>query len=372
MAESSDLDRNEAATPYKLQKAREQGQVAKSPDVISVIVFTCAMLFLTWEGWPIWRSQFLIDRGLLLRAGRTDVELSTMWPLFDHMLRSSMVLAAPFFVTLLISAIVGNLIQTGPVLSAHPIQPDWERLNPVAGLKRLLSIRTLFLALRAVLKLSLLGVVAWMAIKSLLPHFYQLSGLSPHAVVRTLLNDLASLGLKLAAMLGAIALLDLVYSQREFAKKMRMSKRDMKDESKNRDGDPRIRARLRELRREMLKRSLALRKTRDADVLITNPTHVAVALRYVHGQMSSPQLVAKGQGFMAAAMRKIAARHQIPVVQNPALARALFRELPLDHHVPPELYGQVARIIVWVFARRDAQRAAGKLAVTSGGSSWIS
>jgi flagellar biosynthetic protein FlhB len=138
---------------------------------------------------------------------------------------------------------------------------------------------------------------------------------------------------------------------------MRMSRRDVKDEHKNREGDPRIRYRLRELRREALRRSVAARKTSTADVLLTNPTHVAVALRYVHGEMSSPQLVAKGAGVLAAGMRKIAARHRIPVVQNPPLARQLFRELEVDQHVPPELYSQVARILVWVFAMRDAQRA---------------
>jgi flagellar biosynthetic protein FlhB len=151
-----------------------------------------------------------------------------------------------------------------------------------------------------------------------------------------------------------VALLDLIFMRRQFAKQMRMSKRELKEEIRHREGDPRIRARMRELRREMLKRSLALRNTRKADVLITNPTHVAVALRYVHGQMAAPQLVAKGAGLLAAGMRRIAARHRIPVVQNPSLARQLFKDLQVDETVPPDLYAPVARIIAWVFAARDA------------------
>ena len=107
----------------------------------------------------------------------------------------------------------------------------------------------------------------------------------------------------------------------------------------------------------MLKRSLAVQKTREADVVLTNPTHVAVALRYAHGQMSSPQVIAKGAGQLAAAMRQMAAKHRIPVVQNPTLARQLFHEIEVDHHVPPHLYAQVARIIVWVFAMRERARA---------------
>jgi flagellar biosynthetic protein FlhB len=351
-----ELDRNHAATPYKLEKARERGQVAKSPDVVSVVVFTSAMVFLTWQGWPTWREQFRLDQALLARAGRVEATAVGLWSLVEHMVLASLTLAAPFFATLLIAAVLGNLLQSGPVLSVEPIKPDWTRINPVTGLKRIFSLRTLFQAARAVLKLVLLGIVVYLALKNLVPQFYKLAELAPAGIVRTLLDDLASVGLKIALMLGFIALLDLMYTRYEFAKQMKMSRRELKEEIKHREGDPRIRRRLRELRLELLKRSLALRKTRNADVLITNPTHVAVALQYVHGKMESPQLIAKGSGFMAAAMRKIAARHGIPVVQNPSLARTLFHDLPVDAGVPPSLYAQVARIIVWVFAMRDARR----------------
>jgi flagellar biosynthesis protein FlhB len=354
MAEQ-DLDRNQAATPYKLQKAREHGQVAKSADVVSAVVFTAAMAFLSWEGWQTWRTQFRLDQAILLKAGRLELSFAVLWELINTVLRSTMTLGAPFFVTLLLAALAGNLAQTGPVLSIQPVKPDWSRVNPATGFKRVFSVRTLFFGLRALLKLGLLGAVVFFGIRALLPHFYGLAGLSPLGLVRTVFADIASLGFKIALMLWAIAVLDALYTRHEFAKQMRMSHRELKDEIKQREGDPRIRARLRELRREMLKRTLALRNTRKADVVITNPTHVAVALRYVHGQMSSPQLLAKGTGPLAAAMRRIAARHGIPVVQNPGLARKLFHDLAVDQSVPPELYAPVARILVWVFAMRDAR-----------------
>lgn len=376
MAEQ-ELDRNHAATPYKLEKARERGQVPKSPDVVSVVVFTSAMVFLTWQGWQTWREQFLLDRALLAQAALVEATPLALWSLVEHMVVASMTQAAPFFATLLIAAVLGNLLQSGPVLSLEPIKPDWTRINPVTGLKRIFSVRTLFNAARAVLKLVLLGIVVYLALKSLFPHLYKVAELAPAGALRTLLDDLASVGLKIALMLGFLALLDLMYTRYEFAKQMRMSRRELKDEIKHREGDPRIRRRLRELRLELLQRSLSLRKTRQADVLITNPTHVAVALKYVHGQMEAPQLIAKGSGFMAAAMRQIAARHQIPVVQNPVLARALFHDLPVDGSVPHELYAQVARIIVWVFAMRDARRGgapatrrAAERPVGLGGAAW--
>jgi flagellar biosynthetic protein FlhB len=358
MAEQ-EMDRGEAATPYKLGKARERGQVPKSADVVSVLVFTVAMVFLTWRGWAAWREQFRLDGSLLAQAAtvRTPAEL---WSMVSGALRTTLVWAVPFFVALLVAAIAGNLLQIGPLFSAHPITPDWSRVSPVSGLKRLFTWRTLFQGARAVLKLVLLAWIVSAALRSLLPHAFKLSALPPAVGLRTILGDMASLGLRIAIGLWIIAIIDLVHTRREYANEMRMSRRELREEVKHREGDPRIRARMRELRREMLKRAMALRKTRSADVVITNPTHVAVALRYVHGEMDAPRLVAKGMGPLAAVIREIAARHRIPVVQNPSLARRLYQGLALDSAVPPELYAQVARIVVWVFAlRRPAGDGAG-------------
>lgn len=371
MAEQ-DLDRNEPATPYKLEKARERGQVAKSPEVVSAVVFTAAMAFLSWRGWADWSAQFRFDQALFARAAQVDATPAALWSIVAHSIRAMLTLAAPWLLTLVVAAVAGNLMQTGPILSIEPIKADWNRINPATGLKNLFSTRTLFNGARAVVKLVLLAWVVVAALESLVPDFYVLASLPPAGIVRHLLADLASLGLKLALALCLIAAVDAMYTRREFAKKMRMSRRELKDEHKHREGDPGIRARLRELRREMLKRSRSLQKTRDADVLITNPTHVAVALRYVHGEMESPQLVAKGAGVLAAAMREIAARHRIPVVRNPPLARRLFHELPLDRHVPPELYAQVARIIVWVLAMRDARAASAPGARPATEGAWTS
>lgn len=355
MAEQ-DLDRNEAATPYKLQRARERGQVAKSADVVSATVFFAAVVYLTWRGFGVAAEQFRFDQALLIHASRLDASGAGLWPTIERALRAALMLLGPFFAVAMVAAIIGNMMQTGPVFSFEPVKMDFNRINPVQGLKRIFSMRVLFDALRAVIKLTLLTLVAVLGLQALTDQFYALASLAPIGYLHTLIDDLSSVGLKMALVLGLIALLDWMYTRHEFAKKMRMSQRELKDEVKNREGDPRIRARLRELRRETLKRSQSLRQTRNADVLITNPTHVAVALKYEHGRMVSPQLLAKGVGPMAAAMREIAARHRIPVVQNPVLARRLYRELPVDHAVPPELYAQVARIIVWVFAMRDQRQ----------------
>lgn len=352
MAEQ-DLDRNEAATPYKLEKARERGQVAKSADAVSAVVFTVAVAYFYWKGWDGLTSQFRYGHALLAQAGRLDGSAASLWWLLGGAVRDTGAALAPFFAALVVAAVVANLAQTGPVLSFEPVKADFSRLNPVNGFKKLFSLRTLFDAARAILKLLLLTLVVYHALKELAPQFPQLAAMPPAKLARTLVHDAASAGLKIALALCLIALVDFAYTRREFNRKMRMSRRELKDEQKNREGDPRIRARLRELRREALRRSMALRKTSSADVLLTNPTHVAVALRYVDGEMAAPQVVAKGAGALAAVMRQIAARHRIPVVQSPPLARQLFHDVEVDQQVPPALYAEVARILVWIFAMRQ-------------------
>lgn len=355
-----DMDRSQDATPYKLEKARERGQVAKSRDIVSAAVLTAAMAYLAWQGWAFWRAQFAFDHALLLQAARLDASPENLWRLVERSVVGTLWLGLPFLATLLVAAVLGNLGQTGPVFSFFPLKADFNRLNPVSNFKNFYNRQMLFNAVRAVLKLVLLAAASWIVLRGFADQFYYLASLTTLGFIRTLLDDFASLGLKLALLLWVIALLDLVYSRRQFARKMRMSHKEVRDEVKQREGDPRIRARLRDLRREMRKRSGSVRNTRNADVLITNPTHVAIALRYEHGRMAAPRLVAKGRGFLAAAMRAIAARHNIPVVQNPPLARRLYRELELDREVPPQHFAEVARIIVWVLAMRESrQRAAG-------------
>ncbi len=352
----NEMDRNEAASPYKLQKARERGQVAKSAEFVSAIVFAAAVIYLSSQGWDSIKRQFRFDQSLLLLSAHVHLDDTVFMSICAQTGRHLVELFAPFFGVLVITAIAANLIQIGGLISFEPIKPDLERINPVNGAKKLFSQQTLFSAFRTILKLLLVTSVVYYTLSSIARHqFIGISELSAAAYIKTMIDDAAELGIKMALVIVLIAILDLLYTHRQFAKKMRMSRRELKDEMKHRDGDPRIRSRIRQLRREMLKRSLAVQNTRNADVLITNPTHIAVALRYQHGEMESPQLIAKGAGALAIVMKKIATRHNIPVVQNRKLARRIYKELDSDHYVPPTMYAEVAKIIIWVLAMRKAK-----------------
>lgn len=354
MAEQ-DLDRNESATPYKLQKAREKGQTPKSMDVTAAAVFLAAMAYFSWQGWALILDEFRVAYGALVAASAAvQGGPPLLTSVARHMLIQAGILLVPFFLLLMFAAVIATATQIGGVLSWEPLKIDFDRINPMTGLRRIFSLRTLFDAARACVKLLVLAIVAMFALKSLLPQFYAIASQSPYSFLRTMIEDIERLGLRLAVALGVIAAVDLLFTRREFSKKMRMSKRELKDEHKNREGDPRIRARLRELRKEALKRSLATRNTRNADFLLANPTHFAVAFKYVHGEMESPRLIAKGTDRIAAKMRAVAARHRIPVVRNPSLARQLFKEVEVDESVPPRYYADLAKIVVWILALKGS------------------
>lgn len=360
MAEQ-EQDRSEKATPFKLEEARKRGQVAKSPDVVSLAVIAAGVAFLYAMGWATVRKQLAMDVQLLRSAGGLafdpDGALAWLAPLFV----GTLMLLVPLFLAVAVIGIVANMAQTGAVFSAHPVKPDFERLNPMAGFKRVFSMRTLYDALRGVFKLALIGTVLVLAVWQTLPWLLSLLQVDPIGYTRPVLDHLGGVLFKLLLAMLVIALLDLLYTRYEFARRMRMSRRELKDEVKQREGDPRIRARLRQLRQEMLKKSRALRKLPGADVVVTNPTHLAVAISYRHGDMPAPTVVAKGAGDLALRMREVAGRHGIPVVENRPLARELFHKVDFDSAVPEALYPQVAKILVWVYAMRDA-RAQGRVA----------
>ena len=352
-----DADRSEQATEHKLDEARKKGNVAKSADLISMGVLAGLAVWIYGNGWDALRHSLRTQQKVLARAAHRNWSTDAMAAWLGELLLDTLSLMGPLFLTLMVVAVLVNVAQTGPIFSFFPLKPDLTRINPATGLKKLFSMRILFEALKSVIKLAVLGTVLYVLIKDLIPGLVGLSTMEPKAYARLLLGLAGALVLKLVLALLVIALLDMVYTRWDFSKRMRMSKRDVREESKNREGDPRIRSRIRELRREMLKRSKSLGKVASADVLITNPTRIAVALSYQHGTSGAPKVVAKGAGQLARTMRQLAGKHNIPIVQNKLLARALFREVDYDGYVPEKLYPQVAKIMVWVYSMREAQRA---------------
>jgi flagellar biosynthesis protein FlhB len=373
----SDQDKSQPATPHKRREAQRRGQVAKSIEanyaaVLAALVCVCFAL-----GPSIAMRELAIARATLLGATRTDWARDNVAHWLAQTLGAGIEAIAPLLLAICCVAIIANVAQVGGVFSFEPIKPDFTKLNPATGLKRLFSMKVVYDALRSSLKLALLTAVAWVALTHLLPVLMKLNFVDARLHAAMVLGNVAPLLVKLLFALALIAAIDVLYTRWDYSKKMRMSHRDITDEHKQKEGDPRIRQRMRQLRDELLKQARAIGTVPDADVLITNPTHLAVALSYRHGDMPAPRLLAKGSGKVAARMRAMAREHHIPIVENPLLARALYKRTKSEEFVPEDLYPQVAKILIWVYAMRQlrakpaAHRSTADAGATPTAGSWV-
>jgi flagellar biosynthetic protein FlhB len=356
MAEQ-EQNRSEPATPFKLADAKKQGQVAKSLDFNSFAIICALLLALIGLGGGTFRALAGLESWLF--AASADLTLDTpgaaaAW--LGELLRAFLGLVVPFSVIGVIFAVLANLVQTGPIFTFVPLKPKFERINPVAGFKRVFNKKMLFEGCKTVVKFMFFTAVLYAFFSSVLP------GLPAVAVgdVGVQAQWLSATGTSLLFRLGlamlVVALIDIAYVRWQYGKQMMMSRRELKEEIKRREGDPLIKAKLRELQRENLKQSKSMSRVPDSDVLITNPQHLAVALRYVRGEMAAPHIVAKGMEAWAADMRQLARLHDIPIIERKSLARELFRRGQVDRPVPSHTYLDVARIYAQAEQERRARR----------------
>lgn len=363
MAEQEqEQNRSEPATPFKLQEARKRGQVAKSIEVNSFAVLCGALMILFFLGSELADGQLEISRLLFSHAHDLVLEGGASVILFGDLADKLLSIYWPIVATGIAIVILASLLQTGPLLSFHPLKPDVKRLNPVAGFKRVFSKRMLFEAGKTLIKMGLLALVAYLVLTSLLPAVLSLVDFGVASVSYFLRTSAQQLMLLLLLVLLFVALLDLAFNRWDFAQQMRMSRREIKEEVKRREGDPQVRAKLRELQKEAVKRASAIGRLPDADVLITNPTRLAIALQYDEQTMTAPTITAKGAGDLAKKMRDVAFRSRIPIVENRRLAQELFKRSEIDEVVPEDLYPLVARVLAWIWISREQNRPSGTIA----------
>lgn len=260
---------------------------------------------------------------------------------------------APIFALLLLAGIAASLLQVGPMFSAHPIKPDFSKISPMAGLGRIFSTQSLMEFLKGLAKLAIVGAVLWHLMR---PEFDHLENFFDYdmAALLIVLNHLSIklLGTVLAVM-AMIAGADWFYQKFAHLRRLRMTKQELRDEQKDSDGSPLVKGRLRQIRMERARRRM-MQEVPKADVVITNPTHFAVALKYDQTEMAAPRVVAKGADLVAKRIRELAEEHKVPIVSNPPLARALFASVELDQEIPPKHYKAVAEVIGYVLKLRRA------------------
>jgi flagellar biosynthesis protein FlhB len=343
MAEQ-EQNRTEKATPFKLAEARKQGQVAKSMDFNSFAMVFALLFVLIVLGGSVAMKVASLSSWLLQQSGSLKLEApgDAVW--FADLLKAFLGVVVPFAAVGIVFAILANLVQTGPIFTFVPLKPKFERINPIAGFKRIFNKKMLFEALKTLIKFSFFVWIAWAFFRALWPTLPAAASPDGGVVVAYLSEHGFSLLFRMGLAMLLIAALDFAFVRWTFGKQMMMSRREMKEEVKRREGDPLVRAKIRELQRENLKQARSIGRVPEADVLITNPEHLAIALRYVRDEMDAPHVIAKGADAWAAEMRAMARRHGIPVLERRSLARQLFRCGQLDRAIPPETFVDVARV----------------------------
>lgn len=352
MAESDSGEKTHDPTDKKLADARKKGDVASAPEMRHASMFLAAVVVMGGMGaWTVSR-MLTIFVGLWGRAD--DVDLAGSSRPFATGLMGQVALAlGPLLSMLLAFALLTLFLQGRPTLAWSRLKLKWDKLSPLAGFKRLFGKQALVEFLKTLAKFALVAGVALIVVWPHARGIETLVGAPSHAVGKVA-ADLVFRMVKAAALLVAVlALADFVYQRRAFLKKMRMSLQEIKDEHKDAEGDPKIKAKVRAIGMERAKRRM-MSKVPEASVIITNPTHYAVALKYDHGAMSAPVVVAKGVDAVALKIREIAAGQNIPIIEKPPLARALHATAKLDQPIPAEHYLAVAEIISYVMklARR--------------------
>jgi flagellar biosynthetic protein FlhB len=347
VAESAAEDRTEAATPRRLQKAREKGQVALSREVSTFAVLAAATLVLGMAAPDA--ARILAGRLSLLLEHAHEMQPAAA---LRSAASAGIVAAAPFVLAALVAGSAGVLLQTGFLLNVQNLQPDLSRLSLLAGLKRVFGAATLAEAAKALVKALAAGAVLWNVLVGALPDlrsasFWTIGGLAEHSTRLLLRVLLATLAVQAVVMLA-----DVLRVRLRHARDMRMSRHDLKEELRESEGDPQVKGRLRQLRLQRARRRM-MAAVPKATVVITNPTHYAVALVYDRAASGAPRLVAKGVDAVAARIRAVAEENKVPLVANPPIARALFL-VELDAEIPAEHFQAVAEIIAYVWRLRGA------------------
>jgi flagellar biosynthetic protein FlhB len=357
----ADPSKTEKATPKRQSEVRNKGQVAKSPEVNAAAVLIGGVAALWIAGPRIFATlKSLVEHGLqqsgdISLATNDGIPVVARWALLGFAAA-----VAPVLITTALMAFLANVAQVKFKVTPKAIKPDLSRLNPLPGFKRIVGPQSLVELAKSLAKLGIIGSITFFAVWPQLDQFAALVGLPPAEILSKLCGIVLSIALRACVAFGVIAALDFVYQRKHFQKNIKMTKDEVKREGRDQDIAPELKGAMKRKQFEMgRKRMLAAIPT--ADVVVTNPTHYAIALRY-DGKRPAPEIVAKGVDHLALTIREIAREHNVPILENPPLARALYREVEVGQMIPEAFFAAVAEILAYVFriaSRRRRALAAG-------------
>ncbi len=346
---AKDPSKTEKATPHRRQKAREEGQVAKSQDIpIAASLLVVFLLFLIYIPFAYKKLQELF---IILFSDPLFNIPQNNYGLVQFVIQYLIYLILPVFLALLIIGIVSNVSQVGFMITFKPLIPKPEKLNPISGLQRIFSLKTLFELFKNILKLIAAIVVSYFLVSFLLEDVFRFATTTIYSDAYYLIKYTLIMILGFALLSIPISIVDFFFRRFEFEENIKMSKHEVKEEHKQMEGNPQIKSEIRKRMREMsMNRIMA--EVPKADVVITNPTHYAVALKYEKEKMHAPKVVAKGKDYLALKIKEVAKEHGVPIEENPTLARALYQSCEVDEYVPENLYKAIAQIFAKILKKR--------------------
>lgn len=356
MAEN-DQEKTEHKSQKKLEESREKGQLPRSQELVTFTVFAIFLLYfgmarLAWFDGLGRVMTYFLNFHRHLDIGHDTLREFLLVPTVKAML-----VLAPLFAIILVVSPMVNMAQTGFNFAKDKLSPDWSRLDPVQGIKRIFSLKQLVEGLKSSIKIGLFALLACTAVRDHLPEIIKLPALPLREQLNLMIDLAMSIGLRIVILMGVLSVLDFGYQWWEFQKKLRMTPKELKDEMKEREGDPLIKQRQRSLQMQRMRERMMSEVPR-ADVVVTNPTHLAVALRYDREKAPAPYVCAKGADRMAVRIRTLAREGGIPVIEDKPLARALYRKAKVGKIIPGEFFKAVAEVLAFVYLMKRRQPSA--------------
>lgn len=342
-------EKTEKATPKKRQDARKKGQVLKSQDVSAAFVLLLSFLFLIFAA-PLMQEglfSFLIqafEKNMLIDTLTTD----TVMQMYTDSLKEMAVILLPILAVTVVASVGANYFQFGFLFTTESLKIDLKKMDPIKGIKKIISVRAIVNLVKSLLKVAFIGTVTTIVIWTNLEDVLSLALQEPLSTLSTVAQLTGLMGIAASAVLIVIALLDYMYEKFEYEKQLKMSKQDIKDEYKNSEGDPLIKSKIKQRQREMAMRRM-MQDVPNADVVITNPTHFAICLKYDDTSMDAPRVVAKGTDYVAQKIKLIAKENNVVMVENRPLARAMYDQVEIGDQVPEEFFKAVAEILAYVY-----------------------
>ncbi|MBZ4686953.1 MAG: flagellar biosynthetic protein FlhB [Clostridiales bacterium] len=340
-------EKTEEATPHRRQETRKKGQVAKSSDLNAAIVIMAMIIFIYWTRGYF--SQNIIGFMQHILAAELTVPLSDdqLIRLYRMSVTTLFTLMGPIFIVAIVFGLAANFLQVGFLFAPEAIKPKASNLNPIEGFKKMFSKKALVEFGKALFKITIVGLVVFNLVKNRFQRLFFLPDMGVSEIASYLGKLIFQISLGAGLIFFIIAVLDFVYQKWEFRQNLKMSKYEVKQEMKQTEGDPQIKAKIKEKQRQMAQVRM-MESVPEATVVVTNPTHLAVALKY-EDEMEAPKVVAKGAEFIAQKIKEKAQEHDIPIIENKPVARALYDTVEIDENIPVELYQAVAEILAAVY-----------------------